>query len=59
MKTCTCPEAPEHLGCYHDPDCPLYTSCGGWTWDPPCGACDWCCAAQDAHARMLRDRSGS
>lgn len=22
------------------------SDCGGWTWDPPCGGCDRCIAAQ-------------
>lgn len=28
------------------PDGKFLTNCGGWTWDPPCGGCDWCIADQ-------------
>lgn len=34
--------------CYFD-ECPYYESCGGWTWDPPCGGCDSCIWAQMCH----------
>jgi hypothetical protein len=48
---CTCPEDSQSHA--HDPECPQYDSCGGWTFDPPCGGCDWCIAAQEAYYRSL------
>jgi hypothetical protein len=41
---CTCPAAWGEIfrGSVESPDCDLYSDCGGWTWDPPCGACDRC-----------------
>lgn len=49
---CTCPDDPafEH---YHHDECAAFTSCGGWTWDPPCGGCDYCLAMQDEYYRSL------
>lgn len=52
-RKCTCPdEWFELVGipvCAHE-DCPDYSSCGGWTWDPPCGGCDSCIFAQALYA---------
>lgn len=48
QRPCECPEAWwEIVGPdMHDAECPEYDSCGGWTWDPPCGGCDHCLMAQ-------------
>ncbi|MEV0237546.1 hypothetical protein [Nonomuraea sp. NPDC050786] len=54
QKPCTCPDTPEWEN-YHHPDCPDYTSCGGWGWEPPCGGCDYCMAAQDSYYRSLEN----
>lgn len=44
---CLCPpEWAEQVGFCIEGNCPAYDSCGGWTWDPPCGGCDNCLAAQ-------------
>jgi hypothetical protein len=48
---CTCPEDSQSHA--HEPECPQYDSCGGWTWDPPCGGCDLCIAMQEAHYAYL------
>lgn len=51
--TCTCPED-DGPGSHHtNPECPLFTTCGGWRLDPPCGGCDACCVAQAVYYRML------
>lgn len=55
-KACTCPDSWESRQ-YHAEACQLYTWCGGWSWDPPCGGCDGCLAMQDAYgALMERER---
>lgn len=50
---CSCPETPEWEH-YHSEGCPKYTSCGGWTWDPPCGGCDYCLQMHDEYYEWLR-----
>ncbi|WP_097283541.1 hypothetical protein [Streptomyces sp. OK228] len=53
MTDCTCPDQWfELVGVFFcaNEDCPAYKSCGGWTWDPPCGGCDSCLLAQVVYA---------
>lgn len=49
-KECLCPDAWFEIvapdGTHEGYNCPSYQSCGGWTWDPPCGGCDDCILAQ-------------
>lgn len=49
--SCWCTDKWEELtdGAIHEDTCHHYDNCGGWTYDPPCGGCDYCILAQQLY----------